>query len=83
MVNTLKRSPLPCGGAGGANDHRYGMSAFQYEQEEEEMPERVGIVTGGASGTPPDQVGHENNGEKVLDWRWRQISHKRDGNSLL
>ena len=59
------------------------MSAFQYEQEEEEMQERVGIVTGGASGIPYGHIERKINGEKALVWRWQRISHKRDGNSPL
>jgi hypothetical protein len=59
------------------------MSAFEYEQEEDEMSERVGIVTGGASGISPGQLERHANRKKALVWRWRPISHKRDGNSLL
>jgi hypothetical protein len=59
------------------------MSAFEYEQEEDEMPERVGIVTGGASGISPGLLERHANRKKALVWRWRPISHKRDGNSLL
>jgi hypothetical protein len=78
-----KRSP-PHGGPVGRTTIACGkMSAFEYEQEEDEMPERVGIVTGGASGIPPGQLERHANRKKALVWRWRPISHKRDGNSLL
>jgi len=59
------------------------MSAFEYEQEEDEMPERVGIVTGGASGSSPGPPEPKLTGEKVSVSRLRRISHKRDGNSQL
>jgi hypothetical protein len=46
----IKRDrPSACGG-GGPIHHRCGSMSPQYEPEDEEMPERVGIITGGASG---------------------------------
>ena len=77
-----RRSPAMWG-AGGNNHRCNGMSAFQYEQEEDETGERVGIVTGGASGTSPRNAEPKINGLKALVWHLRRISHKRDGKSLL
>ena len=55
------------------------MSAVEYDQDEEEMPQKVGIITGGASGKLQEDTKDWTDLSKASDWPWHMISHKRDG----